>query len=415
LTDALERFLRYVRIDTQADPSSTSVPSTQKQLDLSRLLVDELHELGLADAELDEHGYVLATVPATIDREVPTIALLAHVDVAPDAPASDVKPQVVRYTGGRLSLPGNPEIALDPELSPQLNRCIGHDLVTSDGTTLLGADNKAGVAEIMAAAAHLLLHPELEHGPVRICFTRDEEVGRGVELLDLDRLGADAAYTIDGSDVGSVECETFSALEAKVTFTGVAVHPGYAKDRMVNALKVAGDFLASLPRDRLSPETTAGREGFVHPMSMSGHEYELTISMNLRDFDDELLSEHEQLVRRLAAEAVAAHPGSSVRVEIAQPYRNMKEYLVDHPKVAEAAVEAVKRAGLEPKLTFVRGGTDGARLSQLGLPTPNLFSGQQDIHALNEWVSVADMRAAVATVVHLTQIWAEAASGAQGA
>jgi tripeptide aminopeptidase len=383
------------------------VPSTEKQLDLSRLLVDELHEIGLADAELDEHGYVLATLPATVDREVPTIALLAHVDVAPDAPAADVEPQVVRYAGGRLPLPGNPEVALDPELSPELVRCVGHQLVTSDGTTLLGADNKAGVAEIVAAAAHLVGHPEIPHGPVRICFTRDEEIGRGVELLDLGRLAADAAYTIDGSDAGSIEAETFSALEATVTFSGVAVHPGYAKDRKVNAVKVAADFIASLPRDRLSPETTAGREGFVNPMSLSGAEGEVTISMNLRDFEEDVLAEHEQLIRRLAAEAVAAYPGSSVQVEVVQPYRNMKEYLRGHPEVTEAAIEAVRRAGLEPKPAFIRGGTDGSRLSQLGLPTPNLFSGQQDIHALTEWISVADMGAAVATIVHLVQIWAE--------
>jgi tripeptide aminopeptidase len=403
----LERFLRYVRIDTQADPSSTTVPSTEKQLDLSRLLVTELRELGLADAELDEHGYVLGTVPSTVAREVPTIALLAHVDVAPDAPAAGVEPQVLHYEGGRVPLRGNPEVALDPQRSPHLGRCVGHRLVTSDGTTLLGADNKAGVAEIMTAAAHLAAHPELRHGPVRICFTRDEEVGRGVELLDLDRLGADAAYTIDGADPGSIEAETFGALEATVIFTGVAVHPGYAKDRMVNALKVAADFLAALPRDRLSPETTADREGFVNPMSMTGQEGEATISLNLRDFDDGLLAEHEQLIRRLAAEAVAAHPGSSVRVDVVQPYRNMKEYLAGHPEVTAAAVEAVRRAGLEPQETFIRGGTDGARLSQLGLPTPNLFSGQQDIHALNEWVSVDDMAAAVATIVHLAEIWAE--------
>ncbi|HVU77853.1 MAG TPA: peptidase T [Gaiellaceae bacterium] len=405
--EVLERFLRYVRIDTQADPASTTVPSTEKQLDLSRLLVRELLELGLADAELDEHGYVLATVPETVDRAVPTIALLAHVDVAPDAPAAHVEPQVVRYEGGRLPLPGNPDVALDPEQSPQLRRCVGHRLVTSDGTTLLGADNKAGVAEIMTAAARLVAHPEIPHGPVRICFTRDEEVGRGVELLDLDRLGADAAYTIDGSDAGSIEAETFSALEATVTFTGVAVHPGYAKGRMVNALKVAADFLAALPRDRLSPETTAGREGFVNPMSMTGQEGEATISLNLRDFDDALLAEHEQLIRRLADDAIAAHPGSSVRVDVVQPYRNMQEYLAGHPEVTDAAAEAVRRAGLEPKPTFIRGGTDGARLSQLGVPTPNLFSGQQDIHALNEWVSVADLDAAVATIVHLAQVWAE--------
>jgi tripeptide aminopeptidase len=269
---ALERFLRYVRIDTQADPTSTTVPSTAKQLDLSRLLVSELRELGLADAELDEHGYVLATLPATVDRDVPTIALLAHVDVAFDAPADGVQPQVIRYAGGRVPLPGDPSVALDPAVSPKLADHVGHELVTSDGTTLLGADNKAGVAEIMTVVAHLIAHPELQHGPIRICFTRDEEIGKGVEQLELERLGADAAYTIDGSTLGQIENETFGALEATVTFHGIAVHPGNAKGRMVNAGKLAADFVASLPRDALSPETTEGREGFVNPMSISGGE-----------------------------------------------------------------------------------------------------------------------------------------------
>jgi tripeptide aminopeptidase len=405
--EALERFLRYVRIDTQADPTSPTVPSTAKQLVLSRLLVDELKQIGLADAELEEHGYVLATLPATVERHVPTIALLAHVDVAFDAPAANVTPQVVRYEGGRLPLPGDPAVALDPELSPRLSDHVGHELVTSDGTTLLGADNKAGVAEIMTAVDFLLHHPDLEHGPIRICFTRDEEIGKGVNELELDRLGAEAAYTIDGSTLGQIENETFGALEATVTFHGVAVHPGSAKGRMVNAAKIAADFVASLPRDRLSPETTEGREGFVNPMSSVSQEGEATVLLNLRDFDRDLLAEHERLVRQLAEDAARPYPPARVEIEVVEAYRNMKEYLREHPGVVEAAEEAVRRAGLEPTLTFVRGGTDGSRLSARGLPTPNVFTGGEDFHSRHEWICVADMGAAVATIIHLAQIRAE--------
>ena len=405
--DALERFLRYARIDTQADPDSSTVPSTVKQLDLSRLLVAELTELGLADAELDDDGYVLATLPPSIQRDGPTIALLAHVDVAYDAPAQDVRPQVVRYEGGRLPLPGDPAVALDPAISPELADHVGHELVTSDGTTLLGADNKAGVAEIMTAVAYLLQHPELEHGPIRICFTRDEEIGKGVEKLDLDRLGADAAYTVDGSTLGQIEDETFNALKATVVFTGVAVHPGSAKGRLVNAGKVAADFIAGLPRGRLSPETTDGRAGFVHPWSIVGTEEEATVRLILRDFDRDLLADHEQLVRRLAEEAAAAYPGARVEIEVVEQYRNMKDYLREDTRVVEAAAEAVRRAGLEPTLTFIRGGTDGSELSARGLPTPNIFTGGEDFHSRHEWICVADMGSAVATIVHLAQIWAE--------
>jgi tripeptide aminopeptidase len=405
--DALERFLRYVRIDTQADPGSDTVPSTAKQLDLSRLLVDELRELGLADAALDEQGYVLATLPATVDREVPAIALLAHVDVSPDAPAADVQPQVVRYEGGRLPLPGDPSVALDPERSPELLRHVGHELVTSDGTTLLGADDKAGIAAIMTAAAYLLRHPELERGPVRICFTRDEEIGRGPDGLDLEKLGAVAGYTLDGSTAGEIDDETFSALEATVTFRGVAAHPGTAKGLLVNALKPAADFVASLPRDRLSPETTEGREGFLHPRRVAGAEEECAVIVILRDFDGEKLRAQEELLHRLAADAAAAHPGSAVEVEVVEQYRNMKEVLDEHPRVVEAAQEATRRAGLEPKLGFARGGTDGSRLSERGLPTPNVFTGGQDYHSRHEWLCVADLGAAVATAVHLVQVWAE--------
>ena len=405
--DALERFLRYAAIDTQAEPASTSVPSSAKQLDLSRLLVEELGALGLADAELDEQGYVLATLPATVERDVPVIALLAHVDVSPDAPAENVRPQVVRYEGGRLPLPGDPDVALDPERSPELEQHVGHELVTSDGTTLLGADDKAGVAAIMAAAAYLLRHPELEHGPVRICFTRDEEIGRGTDGLDLDRLGAVAAYTLDGSAAGEIQDETFSAREAEVVFRGVGAHPGSAKGQLVNAIKVAADFVASLPRDRLSPETTEDREGFLHPRRITGSEEVSTVTVILRDFDGAKLDAHEELLRRLADEAAAAHPGCLVEVEVVEQYRNMKEYLVDHPRVVAAAQEATRRAGLEPVLSHARGGTDGSRLSERGLPTPNVFTGGQDYHSRHEWLCVADLGAAVATVIQLAQVWAE--------
>lgn len=405
--DALERFLRYARIDTQADPESDTAPSTAKQLDLSRVLVDELRALGLDDAELDDQGYVLATLPGTVERDVPAIALLAHVDVSPDAPAAGIEPQVVRYEGGRLPLPGDPAVALDPDRSPELLRHVGHELVTSDGTTLLGADDKAGIAAIMAGAGHLLRHPELERGPVRICFTRDEEVGRGTDGLDLERLGAVAAYTLDGSTAGEIQDETFSALEATVRFRGVAAHPGSAKGQLVNALKVAADFVASLPRDRLSPETTEGRDGFLHPRRVSGSEEECTVVVILRDFDRELLRGHEELLQRLAGEAAAAHPGSAVEVEVVEQYRNMKEVLDEHPFVVEAAQEATRRAGLEPALGAARGGTDGSRLSERGLPTPNVFTGGQDYHSRHEWLCVADLGAAAATVVELVRVWAE--------
>jgi tripeptide aminopeptidase len=401
---ALERFVRYARIDTQADPESDTVPSTAKQLDLSRLLVEELQALGVADAALDEQGFVLATLPATVDRPVPVIALVAHVDTAPDAPGANVRPQVIRFEGERVPLAG--EVALDPEVSPKLMDHVGHELVTTDGTTLLGADDKAGVAAIMAAAEHLLAHPEIEHGPIRICFTRDEEIGKGVEGLDLDVLGAEAAYTLDGSTAGEVENETFTARQATVTFTGVAVHPGMAKDRLVNALKVAGHFLAALPA-AVSPEGTDGRDGFVHPWRASGNSEVYSVVVIVRGFDDVTLDEEEALLRRLAGEAVAAFPGSSVEIDVVEQYRNMKEYLDDHPRVVEAALEAVRRTGIEPTLHEIRGGTDGSRLSELGLPTPNLPTGGHDFHGRSEWICVADLGAAVATIVHLAQIWAE--------
>jgi tripeptide aminopeptidase len=409
--DALERFLRYVQVDTQSDPSSDTFPSTQKQLDLLRMLVEELREIGLEDAELDQHGYALATLPATAEREVPTIGLLAHVDVYPGVAGDGVRPQVVTFEGERLPLPGDASVALDPGESPKLLDHVGHELVTSDGTTLLGADDKGGVAEIMAAVAYLARHPELEHGRVRVAFNPDEEIGKGTDLLDLEGFGAVAAYTLDGSTLGELEDESFNALRATVTFHGVSTHTGTAKGRLVNPVKAAADFVASLPRDTLSPETTEEREGFVHPGDMRGSDESCTVGLILRDHDWDKLQEHDALVRRLAEEAAAARPGIRVEVETQEQYRNMKEFLREHPRVVAAAQEAYRREGIEPKIEIIRGGTDGSRLSERGLPTPNLFTGGHDYHSRREWICVRDMGAAAATIVHLVQIWAEPQSG----
>lgn len=406
--DALERFLRYVVVDTQSDPRSDTFPSTQKQLDLSRLLVAELRELGLDDAHLDAHGYALATLPATTERPVPTIGLIAHVDTVPGVPGAGVKPQVVRYDGGELTLPGDPRQLLRPEDMPELEKHVGHELVTSDGTTLLGADDKGGVAEIMAAVAYLVRHPGIEHGAIRICFTPDEEIGAGTDHLDIEAFGAEAAYTLDGSTAGEIQDETFAAIAATVTFDGRGVHPGSAKGILVNAIKLAADFVSRLPKDTLSPETTEEREGFVHPGVIEGNDARCTVELILRDFDEAGLAAHEALVRRLAEETVTADERAAVDVHVKRQYRNMKEYLREHPRVLAAAAEAIRRAGLEPTNTLIRGGTDGARLSEKGLPTPNLFTGGHEYHSLREWICVQDMGAAVATIVHLVQVWASA-------
>jgi tripeptide aminopeptidase len=403
--DALERFLRYVRIDTQAGRESTTYPSTAKQLDLSRLLEQELRALGLDDVELTEHGYVFATLPASAAAPPggPTVGLLAHVDTSPDAPGTGVAPIVHRgYDGQSELIPG-----LSPAGSPLLAERGGHDIVTSDGTTLLGADDKAGVAEIMAAVAYLQRHPEVTHARARIGFTVDEEVGHGVDYFDLDRFGVDFAYTLDGSVVGEIENETFSAVELKVTFTGVGVHPGYAKGKLVNPVKLAARFVASLPPDALSPETTEGREGFVHPYEIAGGPEGVTVALILRDHDGATLEEHEALVRRLAEEAAASEPASTVAFERRDQYRNMREALDGAPHVVELALEATRRAGLEPKVTSIRGGTDGSRLTEMGLPTPNIFAGSNEFHSVREWISVQDLAVCAATVVELLRLLAE--------
>jgi len=403
----LERFLRYVRIDTQADEDSRTYPSTAKQLDLSRVLVDELRALGLADVELTEHGYVFATLPGS--EGAPVIGLIAHVDTTPDTPGGGVIPIVhENYVGGPIVLPGDPSQVIDPAEETELAARVGHDIVTSDGTTLLGADDKAGVAEIMAALAYLRDTPE-SRATVRVAFTVDEEVGRGTQHFDLEAFGAEVGYTLDGSGIGELEIETFSARQVRVTIRGRGAHPGSAKGKLVNAVKLAADFVASLPHDSLSPETTEGREGFIHPSRVTASVEDAVVTLIVRDHDDALLEHHTELVRRLAAAIEEREPRARVTVEVQESYRNMRVAIDEHPRVVAAAEEAIRRAGIEPVRSIIRGGTDGARLSEKGLPTPNIFTGGQNYHSLREWASVQDMAAAAATVVELVRVWGEGA------
>ena len=404
--DVLERFLRYVVIDTQAELDSTTYPSTAKQLDLSRLLVEELRELGLADAELTEPGYVFATLPGTIP-DGPTVGLIAHVDTSPDAPGTGVAPVVHRgWAGDPIPLKGDPVQVLDPADMPDLAERRGQDIVTTDGTTLLGADDKAGVAVIMSAAARLV-RDDRPRANARIAFTVDEEVGKGTDHFDLGAFGADFAYTFDGSGLGEIEIESFSAYQLRLTVEGVGLHPGTAKGRLVNAIKLVADIVAALPREGLSPETTDGREGFVHPMRIAGTTTRATLTLLARDHDDEKLEEHVELVRRLAAEIVGREPRASFTFEVTEQYRNMRKALDLHPEIVDVAEEAIRRAGVEPVHTIIRGGTDGSRLTEKGLPTPNLFTGGQNYHSVREWASVQDMAAAAATCVELVRLWGE--------
>jgi tripeptide aminopeptidase len=391
--DTLERFLRYVRVDTQSAYFSDARPSSERQLDLSRLLRDELEGLGLEDVELTEAGYVFATLPG----EGPTVGLIAHVDVSPDAPAAGVTPQVhENYQGGELVA------GLSPENSPLLAERIGHDIITSDGTTLLGADDKAGVASIMASVAYLKAHPELRHATIRVGFTTDEEIGHGTDHFDLERFGAAFAYTVDGGEVGEIDYETFSAVELKVTFTGKFVHPGYAKGKLVNPIKHAAAFVERFPKDTLSPETTEGHEGYIHPLHVAGSMEECTVTVYLRDHDNDKLEQHAELIERLAREIAP-----DVKIERWDQYRNMREKLDEVPHVVEAALEASRRAGLEPRLASIRGGTDGSRLTEMGLPTPNVYDGGMEYHSVREWVTVQDLAVSAATVVELVKLWAE--------
>ena len=406
----LDRFLRYVVIDTQSDPASPTVPSTEKQKDLGRLLVRELQEMGIADAHLDTYGYVYATIPATSDKHVPVICFCSHMDTSPDCSGKNVKPQVVNnYRGDDLVLPGDPSQIIRASEHPALADQIGNDIVTTDGTTLLGADNKAGVAEIMDAAKFLIEHPEIKHGAIKILFTPDEEIGRGVDKVDLKKLGADFAYTIDGETAGYLEDETFSADGATVTITGVSAHPGFAKGKMEHAIKIAARIVERLPANTCSPETTEGKEGFLHPIGMTGSLESAKLSFIVRDFTEQGLKEKEALLKSIVDDVMEKFPRSSATIEIKQQYRNMKEIVDRHPEIIEHAMEAIRRSGLTPVRSSIRGGTDGSRLSFMGLPCPNIFSGAHAFHSRLEWVSVQDMQAAVRTIVNLAMIFEERA------
>jgi tripeptide aminopeptidase len=405
-----ERFLRYVTIDTQSSHTSTTYPSTQKQKDLGRLLVKELQDMGIGDAHLDEFGYVYATVPSNTPKKVPVICFCAHMDTSPDVTGKDVKPQIVRnYQGGDIALPGDRTQVIRVADNPALNDQIGHDIVTSDGTTLLGADNKAGIAEIMDAANTLLSNPDIKHGTLRILFTPDEEVGHGVDHVDIEKLGADFGYTMDGESAGNLEDETFSADKATVTIRGVSAHPGFAKGKIENAIKIASRIVERLPRDTCSPETTEGREGFLHPTDLHATLEGATLGFIVRDFSEDGLREKEALLDRIAKDVMRDFPHSTCEIKIEQQYRNMKVVLDKHPQVIANALEAIRRAGLTPKRTTIRGGTDGSRLSFMGLPCPNIFAGEHAFHSRLEWVSVQDMEKAVETIIHLAAIWEEQA------
>lgn len=405
--DVLSRFERYVRIDTQSRRDRERSPSTPGQLELGRLVVDELRQAGLDDAALDENGYVIATLPGNVEgqEEELVIGLIAHLDTSPDAPGAGVEPIVHRcYGGGVIELPRG-GTRLDPAAIPELQDKTGHDLVTASGDTLLGADDKAGVAEVTGAVAYLASHPELPRPTLRICFTPDEEIGEGATVFDIERFGAVCAYTIDGSERGELQDETFSAYEAVVTIDGVDVHPGQATGKMVNALRLMARVIAELPSATLAPETTAGREGFIHPYELTATVGRAQLRAIIRDFDEALLEEHVELLKRVAHEVVDPEPRARLDVEIRRQYRNMRQYLEQVATVVEAAEAAIRAEGLEPIRTPIRGGTDGSRLSEMGLPTPNIFTGGHDYHSVREWASLQDMAAAAATIVRLAEVW----------
>jgi tripeptide aminopeptidase len=403
-----DRFIKYVQVDTQSDPHSTSFPSTEKQKDLSRILVEELLAMGIADAMLDEHGYVYATIPPNTTKKVPVICFCAHVDTSPDCSGAGVRPLIHRnYQGEDIVLPDDPQQVISVKDHPYLAAKKGEDIITASGTTLLGADDKSGVAVIMDTANYLILHPELKHGAIKLLFTPDEEIGRGVDKVDLKKLGADFGYTLDGGERGAFEDETFSADSVTITFTGVSAHPGYGKDKLVNAIKAAGALLELLPAHALSPETTEGREGFVHPVYINGIAEKVTLQFIIRDFITAKLYEYEVLLRQYIDETVRKFPGVAIAMEVKEQYRNMKEVLDHHPQVSEYALEAISRAGVQPLRTSARGGTDGSRLSFMGLPCPNIFTGEMAFHGKHEYVSIQDMQKSVETIVHLAMIWEE--------
>ena len=400
----LERFIRYAQVDTQSKVDREQSPSTPGQLDLQRILARELGELGLQDVELDQYGYTYATLPANVEG-APVIGLIAHVDVSPDAPAENVKPLVHRdYDGGVIELPLN-GTRLDPDAIPELRDKVGHDLISSSGDTLLGADDKAGVAAIMTCVAHLAANPELPRPTLKVAFTPDEEIGEGATLFDIEKFDARCAYTVDGSALGELDEETFSALEARIRIDGIGIHPGHATGKLVSALKVAAEMVTALPTSRLTPDTTSGREGFLHPVTFVGGSDTAEVRVIVRDFDEQLLASHAELLRKTAEETVARHPGATLHFELLRQYRNMREYIDADPDVMAAAREAFAAEGITPVSEPVRGGTDGSRLSEMGLPTPNIFDGGHEYHSVREWASLQEMAASAATLVRLAEVW----------
>ncbi len=404
----LDRFLTYVKFDTQSSEESDTYPSTEKQKELGRHLVKELKELGLKDVEMDEHGYVFGTLPSNVDYDVPVIGLIAHMDTSPEVSGANVNPIIhENYQGGDIVLPNDPEQVIEFDKNPELKHCIGKDIITTDGTTLLGADDKAGIAEIMGTLQYLVENPDIKHGTIRVAFTVDEEVGTGTKYFDVKKFGADYAYTIDGESLGEIEDETFCADTAKVTIKGVNVHPGYAKGKMINGIKIGAELIERLPKDSMSPETTEGREGYLHPHAFKGTVELTEITFLVRDFTVEGLKEKEDFLQKICDELNQKYAPATVTMEVEESYRNMKYKIDEDPKVVEYAIEAVKRAGIEPRRNLIRGGTDGSRLSFMGLLTPNIFTGGHNFHSKKEWICIYDMEKAVETLVNLVQIWAE--------
>lgn len=408
IASVAERFMRYVQIDTQSDPEATCFPSTEKQKDLGRLLAEELRAMGLVDAEMDAHGYVYATLPGNTDKQVPVICFCAHMDTAPDCSGTGVKPILHRnYDGSDIVLPDDPTQIITTTQHPYLKERIGDDLITASGQTLLGADDKAGVAIIMDFVAYMLAHPEIPRGTLRILFTPDEEVGRGVEKVDMQKLGAAYGYTLDGGERGALESESFSADGATAIIHGISAHPGYAKGKMLSAIKIAAEFIDALPKDRWSPETTEGREGYVHPMAVEGGIEKATVKFIIRDFETAKLKEHEHTLEAILNNVVSRYPGARYEFSLYEQYRNMMDMIRTVPHVVDYAEEAMTRAGVKAERHLIRGGTDGSRLSFMGMPCPNIFTGEMAIHGKHEYVSVQDMQKAVETLVHLCQVWVE--------
>lgn len=406
--ELLDRFLDYVKIDTEADPKSNTSPSSEKQKNLSKVLYKQCQEMGLSDVELTEHGYVYATIPANTEKSVPVVCFCSHVDTAPDCSGKNVRPLVHRnYDGGDIVLPDDNTQVINPENHKALAKLLGEDIITASGTTLLGADDKSGVAIIMQLASILLSNPQIPHGKIRLLFTTDEEIGHGVDHVDMKKLGADFGYTLDGGETGSFEDETFSANAVSIKITGVSIHPGYAKGVMENSMKIAGEILARLPKDDLCPEATSGRQGFIHPVAIKG-ELEFTqLDFIIRDFETDNLEKHQAVLQQIADEVIQAYPESNYTFEVTEQYRNMKEVLDGHPHCTEYVMEAMDRQGLDVIKHPIRGGTDGSRLSFMGLPCPNIFTGMHGIHSKQEWISLQDMSRSLSVLIELVQVWEE--------